>query len=149
MLYVPPQDITITEQHIKLLGRSYYQYDSNFYEGCTSQDVKRPYGNSDVIGDLYEILYGEPWNRDEHGPMSYALHCELLNIHREMGVVVQILVLATANDFPFEVGRDYHRESRYDALSWRPKRDDNAPVNRGRPARRGFITSPGWSTDSE
>lgn len=116
--------ITITQNHVKLLGRSFYEYSTHFYEGCVSQDPKRPYGNGDVIGDLYEIIYGETWDEDESGYMSGTLTDELMDIHVEMGVVVQILVLSTANDFPFEVGRKYVKKERYNSLSWRPAVED-------------------------
>lgn len=140
----PPiiRELTLTENHIKLLGRSYFQYSTFFYEGCVSQDPKRPYGNSDVYGDLYEIVHGESWDEDEHGRMSDVLRAELMTLHQEMAVVMQILALSVANDFPFEVGRVYHKTSRYDALSWEPKR---MPLP-GRPARRALFTSPGWDT---
>lgn len=47
--------ITITQQHLDLLKQAYIsEYECEF--GGWGLDCKRPFGNSDVIGDILEIL---------------------------------------------------------------------------------------------
>ena len=109
----------VTEDHIKLLHRSYFEWDDNAYDGAVAQNIKRPYGNSDVIGDLYESLRshdGEPWDEDEQGEMPGELIEELIKIHLEMVVVVQILAV-TAGEDVFRPGV-YRKRDRYDQTSW-------------------------------
>lgn len=125
--------LTITEDHIKLLGRSFYEWSDDAYDGAVWQDIKRPYGNSYVVGDLYEILRSPdgrtPWDEDEDGEMPDSLHDELVAIHRQMADVVQILVLSIGHGFPFEVGRTYAPTRDYDRLSWRPVTPEQAAVD--------------------
>lgn len=115
---------TVTEDHIKLLAHSYWRWDTwQAYEGCVTQDPKRPYGDSDGIGNLWRILCspdGETfWDRDEQGNIPEALENELLGIHEQMATVVQILTLSAGVGFPFGPG-EYVKTRPYDALSWRP-----------------------------
>jgi len=113
-----PGTFTVTEDHIKLLHRSYFDTETGAYEGSVVQNPKRPYGNSDVIGDLYEILRsdGEMWDEDEQGEMPGELVEELRKIHREMAIVVQILA-ATAGEGVFTPGT-YRKRDWYDQTSW-------------------------------
>jgi hypothetical protein len=48
-------EFTVTEDHLKLLRRAYIGWDDCEF-GAPGIDPKRPYGNSDVIGDIAEIL---------------------------------------------------------------------------------------------
>jgi len=51
------ETFTITKDHLKLLGASYWNW--NYCEtGAPEMDPKRPYGNSDVAGDVRTILGG-------------------------------------------------------------------------------------------
>ena len=113
-----PGTFTVTEDHIKLLQRSYFDTEFGAYEGAVVQSLKRPYGNSDVIGDLYEILRsdGKMWDEDEQGEMPDELVEGLRKTHREMAIVVQILAV-TAGEGVFRPGV-YHKRDRYDQTSW-------------------------------
>jgi hypothetical protein len=50
----------LKEEHIKLIQHMYYQFDESAYEGAPSVNLKRPFGNSDLIGDIMDILEFEP-----------------------------------------------------------------------------------------
>jgi hypothetical protein len=91
----------VTEEHIKLLRQAYVDWDDCEF-GAPAIDCKRPYGNSDVVGDVAEILGRDDdlyldegdWERDEE-LVSY-----LSQIHRETLEALQIF-LATGK---MEVG---------------------------------------------
>ena len=85
----------VKENHLKLLRRAYVSWDDCEY-GAPAIDCKRPYGNSDVVNDMMEILGidnkkrfpdDEPFYTDEE--IEYVE-----NLHAETKVVLQI-VLAT------------------------------------------------------
>lgn len=113
-----PGSFTVTEDHIKLLHRAHFDTEFGVYEGAVVQIRKRPYGNSDIIGDLYEILRGdgEMWDEDEQGEMPDELIEELRKIHQEMAIVMQILTV-TAGDGVFRPGV-YRKRDWYDQTSW-------------------------------
>lgn len=102
---------TLTEDHIKLLQRSYIEYDGYTETGGFEQDPKRPYGNSDVAGDVYEILEGEEWDTEED--MPDRLYESLMRTHKEVATALQI-VLVTGK---FETGT-YQTTRMYDSRSW-------------------------------
>lgn len=76
--------------HIKLLQRMYVGWEDCEY-GAPAIDCKRPYGNSDVPGDIAEIL---GWRYDPEDDMfDYdGMHDAARKIHEEMQTVLQILV---------------------------------------------------------
>lgn len=108
----------LTEDHLKLTRRMYVGWNDRAYDGAPEIDVKRPYGNSDVIGDVVEILYGA----EEHKRMTNNHEDDLpsdvydraLAIHQEMATVLQI-ILATQS---FKTGK-YVRQHLYAAHSWK------------------------------
>lgn len=120
---------TITEGHVKLLARAYFQWDASAYDGAVAQGIKRPYGNSYIIQDLWEILRPDPWPDEGNEELSSEDFDEiieeatpaLLQVHREMELVVQILALSAGHGFPFAVGMTYVKTCQYDSLSWRPE----------------------------
>src|SRR4051812_17225575 len=89
--------ITVTEGHIALLGRMYVDWDDSAYDGAPAVGIKRPYGNSDVLGDVFEITQPDAYREmtsdeeawDEWDPDD---HPELERTHREMEYVTQIAV---------------------------------------------------------
>lgn len=91
----------VREQHLKLLDSMWVGWDDCEF-GAPAIDCKRPYGNSDVLGDMREILGAEGAD-DDH---LYALH-------REMQTVLQIGIATRA-----------FREGEYVAprygVAWRP-----------------------------
>ena len=74
----------VHEDHKKLLMRSYWDWDDCEY-GAPCMDPKRPYGNSDVGGDIAGILemklmtdgYGEKVISDIQSKMCRGRHLEM------------------------------------------------------------------------
>jgi len=86
----------LTKEHIDLLTKAVVSWsDCEFGAPCI--DPKRPYGNSDVLSDLAEILgfegkvcphCGEPIEEDDNDlPVS-----ELEQTHRETAIALQIIL---------------------------------------------------------
>ena len=73
--------VTVTEAHLKLLGRLVIGYDDWTEFGAPEVDPKRPYGNSDVYSDMAEIL---GCTEDETDLMD--------QLHHDLETVLQILV---------------------------------------------------------
>jgi len=87
------EEFNVKEQHLKLLKRMYVSWwDCEF--GAPAIDPKRPYGNSDVVVDIAEILDYDI--NDENGyPCDRKLEEyeeELYKFHQEMRTVLQILL---------------------------------------------------------
>lgn len=90
-------EFTVTDDHLKLLRRAYVSWDDCEF-GAPEIDCKRPYGNSDVIGDLAEIFGIET---DDEGDVPDDVRENLVRTHAETAVVLQI-ALATGE---FRTGR--------------------------------------------
>jgi hypothetical protein len=103
----------LTENHIKLLNRGYVEFDPGAYYGAASLNPKRPYGNSGVIDDIYEILNDKEWDYDEQGDMEDEYVDELLKIHEETATALQIILCTKS----FEPGM-YELKSAWDSRSW-------------------------------
>lgn len=104
---------TLTEDHRKLMRRMYVEWDDAAYEGSPAVGLKRPYGNSDVVGDVCEILgWGELYDEDTD-EYDEDLAERARKIHRETEYAVAIL-LATGQDAP----GDYATTRMYDDSSW-------------------------------
>lgn len=90
---------TLTEEHVKLL-RAAYTWWWPIEWGSPGIDPKRPFGNGDLLGDMYEILKGKKtpdhWE-DLPGPMRESF----LKLYRELETALQV-VLTTGT---FEPGR--------------------------------------------
>lgn len=110
---MPIEQFTLTQAHIKLLKSMYVDFYDYAYDGAPAVDIKRPYGNGDVVGDIYEILYGEELPEDEYGERDYSLAEELMKLHAETGVALQICMCTLS----FEPGT-YRRARLYDSRSW-------------------------------
>ena len=82
---------TVTEEHLKLLGRLNIRFEEYVEYGAPAVDPKRPYGNSSVDQDIYEILEWEPEEIDDYGDPEFD-HDRAYKIHQEMTDVLQILV---------------------------------------------------------
>ena len=105
----------MTENHIKLLQHMYFDYDEYTETGAPYADPKRPYGNSNVVYDIYEIIFGKYWEgEDEDDDMDEELQDDLMSIHYETATALQI-ILATKS---FEPGV-YEMEDGRDRFSWR------------------------------
>lgn len=105
----------MTEDHIKLLQNMYFDYDDYTETGAPVADPKRPYGNSNVVYDIYEIIYGKYWEaKDDEDEMDEELQDDLMSIHYGTSDALQI-ILATKS---FETGL-YEMEDERDRFSWR------------------------------
>lgn len=79
----------LTGKHIKLLKSAYVGWNDCEY-GAPCVEPKRPYGNSDVLRDVYRIVYGQTW--DDSKPMSDQLEAELDLLHLETKTALQIVL---------------------------------------------------------
>lgn len=84
-----PTTIEITEDHLRLLERLYIYWDDSMYDGAPAVNIKRPYGNSWVWGDVSEILKID-WDRDDDMTEDAVQQCKA--IHEQMADVMQVLV---------------------------------------------------------
>ena len=85
----------LTEEHIKLLKRAYVDWwDCEF--GAPIINPKRPYGNSDVIGDIGEILGIKPDNGEDFTDEQEE---GMNQIHKETQTALQI-ILSTGSFTP-------------------------------------------------
>lgn len=81
-------------EHITLLRNSYTSWD-NCEFGATQIDPKRPYGNSDVYSDIYELLYPEDKDRisNDDGPGFSDDELDyMLKLHKETETALQIVL---------------------------------------------------------
>jgi hypothetical protein len=100
---------TLTDDHLSLLGRAYVRWE-DCETGAPAIDCKRPYGNSNVAGDVARIL---GWTVDEDEGLTDDQHDRALALHRETLTALQIVLVA--RDFRPGV---YVKRDRYDARSW-------------------------------
>jgi hypothetical protein len=111
------REFTVTDEHLRLLRRACVFWEEGEF-GAPSIDSKRPYGNSNVYGDIAEIL-GVPdsdWADEELNP-SLDAEWRFLRLHVETAIALQI-ALATGE---FRTGR-YVRDDEWGGNRWR--RDD-------------------------
>lgn len=81
----------ITADHIKLLQRfnvAWWKHE----RGAPFIDPKRPYGNSDVEGDICEILGWPDEGDPDEGTYSDAQRERAVAIHRQMDTVLAIVL---------------------------------------------------------
>jgi hypothetical protein len=90
------RDFTVTDEHLRLLRHAYVSwFDAEF--GAPSIDPKRPYGNSNVYGDMAEVLGladGECQDEAEEDWPPPEAKWRFLRLHVETAIVLQI-ALAT------------------------------------------------------
>jgi hypothetical protein len=111
------REFTVTDEHLRLLRHAYVFWEEGEF-GAPSIDSKRPYGNSNVYGDIAEILDvpETEWTDEELNP-SLDAEWRFLRLHVETAVALQI-ALATSE---FRTGR-YVRGDEWRSGRWR--RDD-------------------------
>lgn len=78
---------TVTDEHLKLLRRANVRWEDCEF-GAPAIDCKRPYGNSDVVGDIIEIL-GWPFAGEDQTDDN-AFTTKARAIHAETETVLQI-----------------------------------------------------------
>lgn len=92
----------LTDDHIKLINHMWVSWhDGHSFSGYGSPviDLKRPYGNSDIVQDIHEILTGESIDEeelDERG-IDYDDYLSQLEekyrpIHKETETALQIIL---------------------------------------------------------
>lgn len=87
----------VTERHLRLLRNTYVRWDYVEF-GAPAIDSKRPYGNSDVYGDMVELVFAEearaahPHLDEQEAYQEYAnaRRPELDRLHAESGLALQI-----------------------------------------------------------
>jgi hypothetical protein len=99
-------EFTLTEQHVKLLRRMNVSWGREEF-GAPEIDPKRPYGNSNVYGDMARIL-GIPADGD--GEFEPRLINLMDRLHQQTKVALQI-VLVTGSFAP-----GVYRAPRYTSL---------------------------------
>jgi len=86
------KEFVVKEEHIKLLKRAYVSWDDCEF-GAPAIDCKRPYGNSNVISDIMDIL-GESAKKCPHcgEPIEDLDSNKYETLHRETEIVLQIFL---------------------------------------------------------
>lgn len=86
------REFTLTAEHVTLLRHAVVSWEDCEF-GAPAIDCKRPYGNSDVIGDMVELLEVEG-HRDQWGEdmISDADTFHLIELHRELETALQIVL---------------------------------------------------------
>lgn len=106
---------TLTEEHIKLITAAYIRWE-DCEAGAPAIDCKRPYGNSDVAGDVIEIL-GWP-DFDEDDTMYYDQRDSAMQVHYETQQALQIILsLRTFEPGTYESNRYGTEWRRIDGVS--------------------------------
>jgi len=109
------KEFEVTENHLKLIKRNQIEwvfFRDDYNAGHFYQDCKRPYGNSDWVGDIAEILgieadyhskddFEDKWFSDS---LEYFLVCH----HIDMRIVMEIL----CQNLSIQKGK-YKRDSIY------------------------------------
>lgn len=118
------ETFTLTEQHIKLLTNTVIDW-NNCETGAPCIDPKRPYGNSDVTGDIRDLL-GLKADRcphcDEVIDQSEETELELERLHKETQTALQV-VLHTKS---FRVGEYERRPFDYSGSRWELVRENES-----------------------
>lgn len=77
----------VLPEHLKLLRSAWVDWcDDEF--GAPAIDPKRPYGDSDVLGNIAEALGIEP----ENGDFTAEQREHMIQLHRQTGTVLQIVL---------------------------------------------------------
>lgn len=99
-------EFTVTEEHLKLLRNAWVRWD-NVEFGAPGIDSKRPYGNSDVLGDIVDIL-GLP---ETATPDQIRW---MMQLHVETSTVLQIAlrtgVFETGTYVADKYSQDWHKK---------------------------------------
>jgi hypothetical protein len=108
------KEFTVTDEHLRLLRHAHVFWDEAEF-GAPSINPKRPYGNSNVYGDIAEILDvpETEWADEDLNP-SLDAEWRFLRLHVETAIALQI-ALATGE---FRAGR-YVRDDEWDRQHWR------------------------------
>lgn len=95
------QRFELTEDHVKLLRAAKVGWDNSEF-GAPGIDPWLPYGNSDAIRDIWEILGWTPpdgYDRKADRKAYLKLEDRAVNLHHETRVALQV-ILATGSFTP-------------------------------------------------
>lgn len=99
---------TLTNEHLLLIKRMNIVFYDDAYDGAPAVDIKRPYGNSDVISDVAEII-GIEKQEDDYGekfwPKGTVDRCK--KIHQETAKALQVCLAAQSFEAGDYVSEDY------------------------------------------
>ena len=86
------EEFELTKEHIKLIEHFNVDWcDDEF--GAPAIDPKRPYGNSDVVRDMLEILEIKPVMHKEDEPIWHdAEEDRMVDLHKELETALQIVL---------------------------------------------------------
>lgn len=101
---------TITKNHLKLLKSMHIEWSDGPYGGSPCVNEKRPYGNSDVLGDVADII---GIKHDGDGCFEEEIFDFLRTLHKETATALQIC-LCTGN---FKTGV-YVKVNQFERKSW-------------------------------
>jgi hypothetical protein len=109
------KEFTVTDGHLRLLRHAHVFWDEAEF-GAPSINPKRPYGNSNVYGDIAEIL-DVPYDylADEDDDASLDAEWRLLRLHVETAIALQI-ALATGE---FRAGSYVRYDEMLSPCHWR------------------------------
>lgn len=82
-----PQEFLVTNDHLKLLDRIFFEPGDGYWES-PMVDPKRPFGNSDIAEDIAELL---GWEVDADDGLTDRQETEARMIHDGLVTVLQIL----------------------------------------------------------
>jgi len=109
---------TVTDEHLRLLRRAYVFWDETEF-GAPGINAKRPYGNSDVYGDIAEILglvHGDWQDEVEEDWPPPELEWRFLRLHVETAIALQIgLATGEFRAGQYSRGEGYNAWKRYEA----------------------------------
>ena len=105
-------EFTITKNHLKLLNRTLITFNPSV-NGALSADLKRPYGNSDYLYDVAEIIGMRDPDLDDYQELTEDEEYELLVLHQETSIALQICLIMQE----FRVG-EFKKKDFFDSLSW-------------------------------
>ncbi|WP_144509909.1 hypothetical protein [Bacillus sp. FJAT-22090] len=109
------QTFILTEDHLTLLSNLLITWNqtSNIY-GSVAIDGAQPYGSTDILSSIYELIEGKKIDADElmrqlrldYEELSTELYKKYQGIHRETETALQIVL----NTRSFETGK-YNKNS--------------------------------------
>lgn len=82
---------TITDNHMKLLQKQRLRFQKDWEYGSTEVSPKRPYGNGNVVSDIFEIIGVEPEDEEDWGKVFSIEQCNFAyKIHVETYMALSI-----------------------------------------------------------
>ena len=114
------EEFELKEEHLQLLERAYWEWHDCEY-GAPSMDPKRPYGNSDVTGDVAEIIGEQPKKCPHCDEFIYELDTERYDeLHRETLHALEVICQTRS----FELGVYVRPGNSWETKEWRWRRKE-------------------------